>query len=397
MLLDDFASELESETEDLSLDLEDLLLKHPQITYTRMRELKQISERSGSKDLETFLEANGVISSKSRLKLNLILQGLVPVNTQQVEAVIDADALQETLLHQNDSRPLTYPEVGSMLGKYLLESVLGEGATSRVYKSRHPLLQNTVALKVLSPLLAARSSLARERFIKEGINNAHLIHPSLTQIMDAVETPEHVYLVMECVDGKSLQYIMERQGALPLHHVLVIIGQICQSLEYIHDQGLIHRDIKPENIMLNISGRVKLLDLGIAVEKGAKATESSVYGSPYYMSPEHLENQAEVRSDIYSLGVVLYALSTGELPFLSDNLEELMRLKKEHNAINPCEINPELPPSIGALTLQMMARNPSDRPENCAVLLEQLGLILAREILPGSRTPVAAMREFLGV
>lgn len=397
MLLEDFASELESEAEDLSLDLEDLLLKHPQVTYMRMRELKQLSERTGARDLEAFLEANGVISPKSRLKLNLILQGLVPVNTQEIESLIDAEALQETLVHQNDSRQITYPEVGTMLGKYHLESMLGEGATSRVYKSRHPLLQNTVALKVFSPLLAARSELARERFIKEGINNAHLSHPSLTQVMDAVETPEHIYLVMECVDGKSLQYIMERQGALPLHHVLVIVGQICQSLEYIHDQGLIHRDIKPENIMLNASGRVKLLDLGIAIAKGAQSTENSVYGSPYYMSPEHLENKAEVRSDIYSLGVVLYALSTGELPFLSDDLHELIRLKKEHHPINPCEVNPELPPSIGVLALQMLARNPEDRPENCAVLLEQLGLILAREILPGSRTPVAAMREFLGV
>ena len=277
MLLEDFASELESEAEDLSLDLEDLLLKHPQVTYMRMRELKQLSERTGARDLEAFLEANGVISPKSRLKLNLILQGLVPVNTQEIESLIDAEALQETLVHQNDSRQITYPEVGTMLGKYHLESMLGEGATSRVYKSRHPLLQNTVALKVFSPLLAARSELARERFIKEGINNAHLSHPSLTQVMDAVETPEHIYLVMECVDGKSLQYIMERQGALPLHHVLVIVGQICQSLEYIHDQGLIHRDIKPENIMLNASGRVKLLDLGIAKALKALKTQCTVH------------------------------------------------------------------------------------------------------------------------
>ena len=203
---------------------------------------------------------------------------------------------------------------------------------------------------------------------------------------------------MECVQGKSLQYIMERQGALPLQHVLVLVGQICQALEYIHDQGLVHRDVKPENIMLNASGKIKLLDLGIAVSiDQTERASAAVYGSPYYMSPEHLQNQAEPRSDIYSLGVVLYALSTGELPFLADDLESLIQLQMHHSPVNPCELNPELPESLGMLTLQMLAKRPEDRPENCAVLLEKLGLILARHILPGSVTPVAAMREFLGV
>lgn len=396
MLLEDFASELESEAEDLHLDIEDLLLNHPGISYSRMRDLKKMADRHGQ-NLEDFLRANGILSPQSQFKISLFLQGLIPIDSKQVEGIVDADALEATFLHQNDSRQPVYPEVGSYLYKYHLESVLGEGATSKVYLSHHPLLKHPVALKVMSPLLAARSMAAREQFTREGVNGARLHHPALTRVMDLVDTEEHLFMVLECVNGKSLQYIMERQGTLPLQHILVLIGQICQALEYIHDQGLIHRDIKPENIMLNTFGKIKLLDLGIAIEQNKAPQSESVYGSPYYMSPEHLENKAEIRSDIYSLGVVLYALCTGELPFLTDDLQELIRLKKEQVPVNPCQLRPDLPAHLGQLTLQMLARSPQERPQNCAILLEQFGLILAREILPGTQTPVAAMREFLGV
>ena len=204
-------------------------------------------------------------------------------------------------------------------GLELLE-LIGQGGMGWVYKARQPKLDRVVALKVLSPALAANPAFA-ERFAREARVLARLSHPNIVNVYDFGQADGHFYFVMEYVDGVNLRQAMRAGGFSP-PQALALIPSICEALQYAHGEGILHRDIKPENILLDSKGRVKIADFGIAKLAGEAGVGSTLtgtgaaLGTPHYMAPEQLERPAEVdhRADIYSLGVVFYEMLTGELP-----------------------------------------------------------------------------------
>lgn len=198
--------------------------------------------------------------------------------------------------------------------------LLGQGGMGIVYKARQPRLDRYVALKIL-PVDASASGAFAERFSREARTLARLTHPNIVGVYDFGEADGIFYLIMEYVDGANLREL-ERLGRLGPLEALKVVPAICDALQYAHDQGVIHRDIKPENVLLDQQGRVKIADFGLAKILGRPASELAltrvrqVMGTPNYMAPEQLEHPLEVdhRADIYSLGVVIYEMLTGELP-----------------------------------------------------------------------------------
>src|SRR6185436_1265830 len=198
--------------------------------------------------------------------------------------------------------------------------LLGEGGMGAVYRARQRKLERAVALKILSPELAADPAFA-DRFLREAQALARLQHPNIVSLYDFGEAGGYYFLVMEYADGLNLREILLR-GDLKPREALAIVPQICEGLQYAHDAGVIHRDIKPENVLVDRSGKVKITDFGLAkiLDQGGPSVTitgtGQVMGTPQYIAPEQLADSRNVdhRADIYSLGVVFYELLTGNLP-----------------------------------------------------------------------------------
>lgn len=234
-----------------------------------------------------------------------------------VVAETDAVSLSPTPPEPSQDRPPLEPG-SSFRGLEILEK-LGEGGMGVVYKARQPQLDRTVAVKILNPKLASDPQFLL-RFNREAKALASLSHPNIVQVFDFGREGELVFLVMEYVDGVSLREMM-RGGKLTPEQALKIVPQICDALQYAHSTGVVHRDIKPENILVDRRGTVKVADFGLAKilsrDDPAPVTRTSLtLGTPHYMAPEQVENLKGVdhRADIYSLGVVIYEMLTGELP-----------------------------------------------------------------------------------
>lgn len=198
--------------------------------------------------------------------------------------------------------------------------LLGQGGMGAVYKARQPSLDRLVAVKVL-PVEVGRDPAFAERFTREARALARLSHPNIVGIYDFGQADGLYYFVMEYVDGVSLRQLVEKRSLDP-RQALALVPQICDALQFAHDEGIVHRDVKPENILLDKRGRVKIADFGLAKLLGRAADEAvltrveQVMGTPLYMAPEQMQGSHAVdhRADIYSLGVVFYEMLTGELP-----------------------------------------------------------------------------------
>jgi serine/threonine protein kinase len=211
-------------------------------------------------------------------------------------------------------------EVAAAFPQLEILELIGQGGMGFVFKARQPKLERLVALKILPQALAADPAFA-ERFSREGRLLARLNHPNIVSIHDFGQAGGYFYLLMEYVDGVNLRQAM-RAGRFTPAQALVVVPKICEALQFAHDEGILHRDIKPENILVDVRGRVKIADFGIAKLVGDAQPEAALtgtgatLGTPHYMAPEQLETPATVdhRADIYSLGVVFYEMLTGELP-----------------------------------------------------------------------------------
>ena len=244
-----------------------------------------------------------------------VLAGLCPACLFKQGAAADTAAAPETAAFQ----PPSVEEVARLFPQLEIMGFLGKGGMGAVYKARQPALDRIVALKIIPPQSAAGPGFI-ERFNREARALAKLNHPNIIAVHEFGQVNGLPYFLMEYVDGLNLRQL-EQAGKLSAREALQIVPQICEALQFAHDEGIVHRDIKPENILLDKKGRVKIADFGIAKilsnTPGAAITETGgAIGTPHYMAPEQMEKPTTVdhRADIFSLGVVFYEMLTGELP-----------------------------------------------------------------------------------
>jgi predicted Ser/Thr protein kinase len=272
--------------------------------------------------------------------------------------------------------------LGRVLGGcHILEKV-AEGGMGVVYKARQLNLGRTVAVKILSGELASDTTFVR-RFIQEARSAAQLNHGNIVHINDVGEYQGVFYFVMEYVDGKNLKEILKLHQQLDVPRALEITAQVCQALRHAHSRGIIHRDIKPENIMITRDGVVKLADLGLAKKMAAENTAGithagSILGTPFYMAPEQAKDFSNVdrRSDIYSLGVTLYRMLTGAVPFDGRSPIEVMIKAIEGKKVPMHELREDISPEVEELVNRMMHKQPDMRFQEVDELLRELNQLL---------------------
>ncbi|MDH5517491.1 MAG: serine/threonine-protein kinase [Gammaproteobacteria bacterium] len=279
------------------------------------------------------------------------------------------------------------------IGRYSILDTLGRGASGTVYKAYDPFVQRHVAIKFSSDLSQIEDRKARDQvlrgFFREAYAAGNLHHPNIVALYDAGMQGSHSYIVMEFVDGETLKSFAREDQALPLNTTINMIVQCCKALDYAHDKGVIHRDIKPSNILITSDGDVKLADFSIAhVNRSDDEQAIGLTGSPMYMSPEVVrEEMAGPQSDIYSLGVVLYKLLTGEVPFTPGNMHSVMYQIVNHSPKRITDIRPELPAKLADIVEKCLVKEPSQR--------YQYGYDLARD-LEASITAVSFNEEQIG-
>src|SRR5215469_11908860 len=253
-------------------------------------------------------------------------------------------------------------EVGKHVGDYEILAVLGAGGMGKVYKVRNMISDRVEAMKVLLPDLAGRQELA-SRFLREIKILAALNHPNIAALRTALTLDNQLVMIMEYVEGRTLAACVE-QGPIPAGEALGYISQVLDALSYAHGQKVIHRDIKPANMMLTPQGVVKLMDFGIARSgrDPALTTAGTTMGSLYYMSPEQVRGEmVDHRSDVYSVGVSLYEMVTGQRPFQSDSDVAIMAAHLQQMPKPPIELRPGLPKALSDDIMTAMAKNPAQR------------------------------------
>ncbi len=284
--------------------------------------------------------------------------------------------------------------VQRIAGRYELHEVIGRGGMGVVYRAHDAVLDRIVAVKVLPAEYASDVTLV-ERFTREARAAARLADPNIVAVFDTGTDGEVRYIVMELVPGLSLAQLLRERGALAVPEAVEIAAQVATALSAAHAAGIIHRDIKPANVMVQPSGDVKVLDFGIAHARADEALTrtTAVLGSAPYMPPEMAEGQpADERSDIYSLGCVLYEMLTGRPPFLAEVPAAVMH---QHISAAPrpaSELQPRVPDALDRLVMRMLAKRPSDRPQQAAQLARALraSLVERSAPLPPEPAPWAA-------
>ncbi|MEO8163832.1 MAG: serine/threonine-protein kinase [Betaproteobacteria bacterium] len=260
---------------------------------------------------------------------------------------------------------MTQTALPERIGKYPILRQLGHGATSRVFLARDPFADREVAIKVMHKDPAAETP-AKTRFDRVFLNEASLagklIHPNIIGIYDADIGIEYSYIVMEYVDGGTLEPYCEVADLLPLERVVEIGFKCGLALYFANRCGIIHRDIKPANILVGRNGDIKITDFGVALQSEADMTQLEGVGSPLYMSPEQAQDHALThQSDIYSLGVVMYRLLTGKLPFFASNNTSLLYQIVNMSPPAPSVHRPDLPEDLDRIVMKALARDLRER------------------------------------
>lgn len=272
---------------------------------------------------------------------------------------------------------MTTPELLS--GRYELGEILGFGGMSEVHLARDTRLHRDVAVKVL------RADLARDpsfylRFRREAQNAAALNHPAIVAVYDTgeAETPTGPlpYIVMEYVEGVTLRDIVHNDGPMPPKRAIEVIADACQALNFSHTHGIIHRDVKPANIMISKAGAVKVMDFGIAralAETHSVTQTAAVIGTAQYLSPEQARGESvDARSDVYSLGCVLYEMLTGEAPFVGDSPVAVAYQHVREDPVPPSQRHAGIPAELDAVVLKALAKNPDNRYQTAAEMRADL-------------------------
>lgn len=251
------------------------------------------------------------------------------------------------------------------VGRYEIIGKLGQGSMGVVYRGRDPQISRDVSVKIARPsanVVGEKADKYRERFFLEAQSAGRLMHPNIIAIYDAGMYRDFCYITMEYVDGPTLEKYCKKDNLLPISKVVEIMFVVCKALDYAHKMGVIHRDVKPSNIMLTQLGSVKITDFSIAQIKSEQTVSKGIIGSPSYMSPEQVkEEPVEERSDIFSLGSVLYELLAGEQAFPGDNYFSIMYRIANEEPIPIRKIRPEVPEVLEKIVQKALAKDPADR------------------------------------
>ena len=274
------------------------------------------------------------------------------------------------------------------VGKYDIQKMLGKGATGTVYLARDTFSGKEVALKTIEPEVFRDpefGTVYRSQFQNEASLAGKLKHPYIVAILDAVVQEDSGHIAMELVTGGDLTPYTKPGKLLPVADVLQIGFKCCGALDYAFREGIVHRDIKPANIMIAQGTDVKIADFGAAYLRKSQAVQTVAMGSPYYMSPEQVAGKEPTfHSDMYSLGVVLYELLTGQRPFMADSLEMLVQKIQEQDPVPPRRLRPDLPREIDGIILRALGKKPEHRYATWAEFALELSSLVQKVLPPGT-------------
>ncbi len=271
------------------------------------------------------------------------------------------------------------PRIGpTQIGRYQIRGEIGRGAMGAVYLANDPQTQEKVAIKTMALQREFEGDAlqdAQQRFMREAQMAGRLAHPDIVRIYESGEDQGLAFIAMEYVDGTDLGFFTKQPHLLPVRQVLFIVARVADALAYAHTQGITHRDIKPANIMVDLDkGLVKVMDFGVArVTDAARTRTGVVLGTPSYMSPEQLSGQnIDGRSDLYSLGVTLFQLLTGQMPYQTQNMASLMRAISQEIPPPVSTIRPDLPAGLDDVVALALQKHPNTRYSNGHQLAEDL-------------------------
>jgi CHASE2 domain-containing sensor protein/predicted Ser/Thr protein kinase len=388
------------------LELALFLLASPAIKPQRPAEKEPETIPSEAEDSEVRIEATAVsedlekrpVQTESRASTSLVTEGPGEQAGSDFDPCLGQPSLEQTVSRERtpsltspeepsaeqsmkppetptpdasipiDTTPLPL-EKGSTIsrfGRYKIIEVLGKGGVGTMYKGLDPVLDRPVALKTLrldSPISPSEASELKQRLMQEAKAAGKLSHPNIVTIYDVGEEAGLQYIAMEYLSGYTLEDFIQKRGVLNYRIVAKIIMQTCEALSYAHQHGIVHRDIKPANIMLLEDFHVKVMDFGIARLESTSATKSNVaMGTPHYTSPEQLEGRpVDKRSDIFSLGVVIYELLTGQKPFQGENISSFTYRILNQEPVPPSSVDDKSPAIFDRVVSKAMAKNPEER------------------------------------
>jgi len=291
--------------------------------------------------------------------------------------------------------------IGRTIGNWRITAPLGTGGVGDVYLATDLMLDREVAIKFLRPGLAVRRDVVR-RFKSEARMLAQLSHPNVATLYALHRDGEDFAMVMEHVDGQTLAGLLRESGPLELALALQIFFQALDGVGYAHEHGIVHRDVKTSNLMLSSGGVVKVMDFGIArgLDEGRLTRDGHAVGTAQYMAPEQVRGlEVDARADIYSLGIVLYEMLTGQVPFDSPNDYEVLRAQVESAPVSPSTLVPELPERIAGAILCAIEKDPAYRFQSTRELREALAGSLPSELhvvgpIEASALPTKTLRAF---
>ena len=264
---------------------------------------------------------------------------------------------------------------GQMIGgRYEIVKTIGEGGMANVYMAKDTILDRKVAIKVLRGDLSGDDKFIR-RFQREALSVSNLSHQNIVEVYDVGEENGQHYIVMEYIDGKTLKQLLQKRGSLTLSEVMDIMNQLTDGLTHAHGAYIIHRDIKPQNIMIQDDGLIKITDFGIAMALNATqlTQTNSVMGSVHYLPPEQANGKGStIKSDVYSLGILMYELLTGNVPFKGDNAVEIALKHMKEKIPSIRRQNPTIPQSVENIVLRATAKNPKNRYESIHEMHEEI-------------------------
>jgi serine/threonine-protein kinase len=286
----------------------------------------------------------------------------------------------------------------SRLGRYEVIGEIGQGAMGIVYKAKDPLIDRVVAIKTINLGLALDEKEEYEgRFYQEAKAAGRLNHPNIVTIYDVGKSSDVAYIAMEFLEGRELRDIMNERGLLPVDQVLDVVAQVAQGLAYAHEHGIVHRDVKPSNIMLVRDGHAKITDFGIArmTFSAVRTQTGMVLGSPKYMSPEQVMGRdIDQRSDIFSLGVMLYEMLTGQAPFNGENVNAIMYQTLNAVPAPPNSLNPAVPEMANFIVAKALTKGLEDRYQNAKDFA--VDLRACRDTLPRSGQQIDVSKPSAG-